>query len=320
MRKKTTGWLITAGILVVLGLALFAAAMAAHGWNFTGLNTAKYETCTHEISDSFNSISLYTNTADIIFVPSENGTCSVTCYEPEYARHDVSVQDGTLTVREVNTREWYDNINITSETPRITLSLPDAEYRGLFISESTGDIEIPKDFRFERMEISASTGDITNRASASDTIKITTSTGGIRVENVSAAALDLSVSTGRVVVADADCTGNVSIHVSTGEAYLTDVTCENIFSDGNTGEIDLRNVLAAGKISIERSTGDVEFDCCDAAELFIQTDTGDVTGTLRSDKVFSTTTDTGDVDVPKSISGGICEIITNTGDIRINNQ
>ena len=123
-----------------------------------------------------------------------------------------------------------------------------------------------------------------------------------------------------MVVADADCTGDVSIHVSTGEAYLTDVTCENIFSDGNTGEIDLRNVLAAGKISIERSTGDVDFDGCDAAELFIQTDTGDVEGSLRSDKVFVTTTDTGDVDVPKTTSGGICEIITDTGDIRMNIQ
>lgn len=320
MRKKTKGWLIAATVLVVLGLALFAAAMAASNWNFTGLNTAKYETSTHEISDSFDSISLYTDTADIIFVPSNDGTCSVTCYEPEYEKHTVSVQNGILTIREVDTGKWYNNINIASETPRIALYLPDAEYHGLFISESTGDIEIPKEFRFEGMDISVSTGDITNRASVLDTVKITASTGDIRVESVSAASLDLSVSTGHVTVSGTDCRDDVNIHVSTGKASLTDVTCTNLFSDGGTGDITLQNVLAAGKISIERSTGDVKFDGCDAAELFIQTDTGDVEGSLRSDKVFVTTTDTGDVSVPQTTSGGICEITTNTGDVRMNVQ
>ena len=55
----------------------------------------------------------------------------------------------------------------------------------------------------------------------------------------------------------------------------------------------------------------------DAGELHIRTDTGDVTGTLRTKKVFITETDTGKVEVPKSITGGECEITTDTGDIKI---
>ena len=69
--------------------------------------------------------------------------------------------------------------------------------------------------------------------------------------------------------------------------------------------------------SIERSTGDVRFTDCDAAEICVKTDTGDVTGSLLSDKVFITNTDTGSVNVPETISGGKCEIITDTGDIKI---
>ena len=61
----------------------------------------------------------------------------------------------------------------------------------------------------------------------------------------------------------------------------------------------------------------VVLDGCDAAEIFVKTDTGDVTGTLLSEKVFVTTTDTGKVEVPRSVSGGRCEITTDTGDIRI---
>lgn len=49
----------------------------------------------------------------------------------------------------------------------------------------------------------------------------------------------------------------------------------------------------------------------------MQTDTGDITGTLLTEKVFAAKADTGDVDVPKTATGGKCEIITNTGDIQI---
>ena len=70
-------------------------------------------------------------------------------------------------------------------------------------------------------------------------------------------------------------------------------------------------------MNIERDTGSVRFDGCDGDAIYVETDTGDVTGTLLTDKVFITKTDTGSVDVPKSINGGRCEISTDTGDIRI---
>ena len=61
----------------------------------------------------------------------------------------------------------------------------------------------------------------------------------------------------------------------------------------------------------------MEFNNCDAETIYVNTDTGSVTGTLLTDKVFIIETDTGSVDVPKSITGGRCEITTDTGNIRI---
>ena len=79
----------------------------------------------------------------------------------------------------------------------------------------------------------------------------------------------------------------------------------------------MENVIAAEKIAIDRDTGDIRFTDCDAAEIFVETDTGDVTGSLLSEKVFIAESDTGKVDVPKSATGGRCEIETDTGNIRI---
>lgn len=318
MRKATKIWLVTAASLVVLGLVVLSAVMAVNHWDFTELNTEKYETNTHEIGEAVHNISMKTDTADILFVPSEDGKCRVVCYEPQNAKHAVIVQGDTLTIHAVNEKEWYEQVGITTETPAITLYLPNAEYGNLFVEESTGDIEIPKDFRFANINITTSTGEVTNYASASEGIQVSTNTGYIRVENISADTLDLSVSTGSVTVAGAACEGDLRIKVSTGKTNLTDAVCRNVISRGSTGDIVLKNVIAAERFSIERSTGDVTLEQCDAAELFIETDTGDVTGSLLSDKVFFTETATGDVSVPKSTTGGTCEITTRTGDISIN--
>ena len=64
----------------------------------------------------------------------------------------------------------------------------------------------------------------------------------------------------------------------------------------------------------------MKFDGCDAGELLVHTDTGDVSGSLLSEKIFIVRTDTGKISVPASVSGGRCEITTDTGDIKINLQ
>lgn len=315
MEKKTKIWLLIATSLVLIGCILFAGVMSMLEWDFTKLSTTKYETNTYEVSDAFDGISIDTTTADIVFVLSDNGKCRVECHEEEKAKNSVTVEEGILNIKLVYERAGYFGLNIGS--PKITVYLPKTEYTSLLIDESTGDIEIPKDFSFNNVDISLSTGDVNFNASASEMIKIKTSTGDIRVENISAGTLDLSVSTGKVTVSSVTCEGDITVGVSTGKAYLTDIACKNVISSGSTGDISLDNVIAAKKFYIERSTGDVRFENSDATEIFVETGTGYVTGTLLTDKVFIIQTDTGNVDVPKNVDGGRCEIITNTGDIKI---
>ena len=317
MKKKTKVWLLTAVLLVVLGLILFAAGMTANNWNFLNLSTEKYETNAYEIREAFRNIAVETNTADILFAVSRDGKCKVVCYEAENEKHTASVQDGTLMICVVQQKQWRDYIGITMETPKITVYLPQTQYDSLIIKETTGDLEIPGEFRFESMDISTSTGDVKNYASTSGTIKIKTTTGAIYVENISAEFVDLLVSTGDVTAKYVTCNGDVQIGVSTGRVKLTDVKCKNMTSRGNTGDAFLENVIASEVVFIERSTGDVKMEGCDGAELWFKTDTGDVSGTLLSEKVFIVETDTGSTDVPQTTTGGKCEITTNTGDIRV---
>ena len=314
---RTKIWLITAACLVLVGCIIFAGVMWSLKWDFTKLSTVKYETNSYEIGEAFSGISIKTDTADITFALSNDGKCRVECFEEEKAKHLVAAQNNTLVIKATDNKAWYDYIGINFNSPKITVYLPKTEYASLRINQHTGTVKMPEAFKFSEVDILASTGDIDFCASAAGAIKIKTSTGDIGVKDVSAASLSLSVSTGGVTATDVDCSGDFTISVSTGKAKLTDVKCQSLASSGDTGDITLLNVIAAEKFTLKRSTGDVKLTACDAAELFIETDTGDVLGTLLSDKVFITKTDTGRIAVPNSVTGGRCEITTDTGDIKI---
>ena len=317
MGKTTKLWLIIAIGSIFIGTIILVGAMLLLKWDFMKFSTVNFQTNTYKIDNHFYNISLNADTEDISFIPSEDSGCKVVFFEKINLKHSVTVENGTLNIHKMDERKWYEHIGINFRSPKITIYLPAGEYGRLTIQTDTSDTKIAKDFKFESIDITQSTGDVINYASAVDSIQIKASTGRITTEDISAKTIDLSTSTGTITASGIVCEGNIATNVSTGRTNLTNITCKNLLSDGNTGDAVLKNVIAAEKFTIKRSTGDIQLDSCDAAEISITTDTGDVRGTLLSDKVFIAQTDTGRVDVPKTVSGGRCEISTDTGDIKI---
>ena len=136
MTKK---WIIIGVLLIVLGLFLFVGVAAVDGWDLSTLSVAQFETNTYEISDPFQNIHISTDTADIRFLPSEDGKTKVICHEATKAKHLTSLRDGTLSIEVSNTRKWYDYITIFNfDSPSITVYLPSGTYKDLIIQQSTG--------------------------------------------------------------------------------------------------------------------------------------------------------------------------------------
>ena len=317
MSKTVKIWLTAAAALVALGVILFAVSMIANGWDFNKLGTVTYTTNIYEVDGDFKNISIDVETTKIEFVPAGNGQCKIVCFEDEKVRHSASVQNGTLTIGTVDTRKWYEHFSISFDQPKMTVYLPENEYDSLSIETDTGDIAIPKDFSFDTLKIDGYTYDVDCLASVSQGIEIKLSTGDIRLKELATEQLKLTTDTGRIQVNTADVGANIRIETDTGRVELTDTSCNELYAESDTGSITLKNVIGAGSFTIESDTGDITFDRSDAAEIFAQTDTGDITGTLLSDKVFLTETSTGRISVPKTVTGGKCELKTSTGDIKI---
>jgi DUF4097 and DUF4098 domain-containing protein YvlB len=311
------GVIITASVLIVLGIALFAGALISSGSDLSiqkyVLGRAVFE---GEAAD-FSKIRIIADETDITVKPSEDGKATVVYGDAEKFHYNIKNSDGTLEIELEDTRSWAERISLFSKTRTMTVYLPKTHYDLLLIDSGTGDVSLSEQIKFGEITVTSSTGDIECGASSDGRIALSASTGDIDLINVRAKQISLSVSTGKVAVSDTVCEDELFVKVSTGKTVLSGVECKDFRSEGSTGKISLGNTAAENSIKIERGTGDITFDNCDAETITVTASTGDVKGTLRTGKIFNVKTSTGRIRVPESVSGGRCDITTTTGDIDI---
>ena len=141
--KKRTIWIIIALCCVIIGTIIFVSGMSKIDWDFKKLGSYNFETNAYEIVDEFNKIEINAKTANINFQLAEDGECKVVCYENKKEKHLTSVDNGVLKINYTNEKRWYDYLHILSNSPKITVYLPDLDNITLTIKVSTGDVKLP---------------------------------------------------------------------------------------------------------------------------------------------------------------------------------
>ena len=309
-------WIVVAVVLIITGAALCALSTVVLGFDPVNTSTVEYMENTYEVSGSFKNISIAVDTDDIEFQKSHDGKCSVICIEAEDIRHEAKINGNTLEIKQFNEGGW-NFIGINMQTPKMTVYLPENTYNDLDINVNTGDIIIPAGFTFEDLEIYGNTGDIMSECDVTGDTNAEITTGDISMIGIAGDKISVSVTTGDVLLERINCT-DAEVKSTTGDIQLGSVIVSgDLKTQTETGRTWLSSVLVSGKLTATGGTDDVEIDGCDAGELFIETNTGSITGSLLSEKVFVTETNTGTIDVPNTASGGKCELTTNTGSISI---
>ena len=218
-----------------------------------------------------------------------------------------------LETHEYEILENFKDIKITTDTADIQFILSEKPNsfivceeeknarHSVIVKENTLRIEVDDNKKwYEYLDINFCTPKITVylEKSVYGNISLETDTGNILLDNI--------IATGKLVT-ETD-TGNVNFEVC---------DASEVFIKTDTGNVLLDDVITTGKLAIETDTGNVSFEACDASEAFIKTDTGNVTGSFLTDKVVFAESDTGNIDIPKVIADEKCEIITDTGNIKI---
>lgn len=308
-------WLIIGLLLSFVGLLIFGIALCASGFNFKNLNGKRYDEYIYSIEENFDSIKIDSKEQNINIVYSDDNVNKVIFYDKEdYGSFNVT--EGTLYITNNYVKKWYENIFDFTES-KITVVLSKNEYKKLAISNSTGDIMLCKEIKFEEAEINLSTGDIKCLSNEIDNLTIVGSTGDVEIKELSSSMIKVKLTTGDIELSSVESKNSIDLYNSTGEIELNNVITTTLNIDGTTGDVDLNNLIALDRININRSTGDVEFEKIDASIINIKTKTGDIIGSVLSEKKFNVSSKTGKVSVPKSETGGEFEANASTGDIII---
>lgn len=304
-------------IPIVVGAALLTVGSVILAVGLT--QAAKEESKTNEyvLEQDFHNFDIDLSTSDFEIKLLEGTNKKVVVKETEKQYHEVKIENDTLVVKQVDTRKWHERLFSFNFGINITIYLPEANYSSFKMESSTGHVYIPHSCSFDDFDLKLSTGDVEIDCNVTNSMKIEASTGDMTLSNLDAKSVNLKASTGNVTLNKVNASEDITVDVSTGKVNMTDVKSKDMNVSTSTGRVVLNDVIVSNHIEIETGTGDVKLNDCDADTLKIKTDTGDVIGTLLTNKVFYVKTDTGKVEVPQSTTGGLCEIETDTGDIKL---
>lgn len=275
--KRTAIAILIAVLVVAIGGALVFAGLSAVHYDFMRLDRTEYATNTYSVG-TVHAIDIQGETADVELVAEGEADCKVVCFENDREKYAVDAVDGTLVIRPEAGKTRWSLFAFAFKSPKITVYLPAGQYELLKADLGTGDMTADKALSFDRLDVELGTGDLTLNGVQADKVAVRGGTGDIRISDMEAQNADLSLNTGRIVLVNLVCAGDLRAKSETGDIRLTDV---------------------------------------DGANLYLSTSTGDIEGSVRTEKVFSAHTSTGKVSVPATTAGGRCEAQTSTGDVRL---
>ncbi|MGN1004020.1 MAG: DUF4097 family beta strand repeat-containing protein [Oscillospiraceae bacterium] len=317
--KKIT--LLIALACVAAGAAISLGALAVIGFDVSRLNTMKFENNTYQVEESFSHIRIEGAECDVRLLPSRNGACTVVCSEGKNISHTVTVDGDTLKITRTDSRKWYERMGIYwGDEMSVTIYLPERVYGDLFIRSVSGDITVPVGFTFTQSEIVNTSGEIAYAAGTESSLTLKTTSGDLTVRDLTAGALEIRSTSGEVTIHSAVVSGDVVVETVSGEIELEGVNAQAMSIQSTSGDVELADTVAAGHIEIKTVSGEIELERSDAETLRIKSTSGDVSGSLLTEKRFTTHTTSGSVNVPNiaSPAAGTCEITTTSGNIRLN--
>ena len=304
MKKGFIFLIVFGAIILTAGSTMFGLAIAKGA--FTNNSLTKEVTKEHFPEESFSKIDIDVVTADITFKPAEDDKAKVVSVEKEKIHHTVKVSSDTLVIREEDERKFYEKWFGFIGRMKLTVYLPESTYSDLKIKVVTGDTLIEDAFNFDKQYIHSTTGDI-------------------KLSNITGNSADFHITTGGVTLNNYKVTGELNAHTTTGDFKFNDVTCAKAILDTTSGDFNLNSLIVNGDFNAERYNLDVSgtsseiiFKNCDAHNIKFKTVTGDIKGNLLTSKSFDAETTTGHsiVDNDRNATDK-CYARTTTGDIDI---
>lgn len=312
------------GALLLAACALFVTGMALEDWDFTALNTARYQTRTQTFT-GIEDIDISYPYADIA-VQTDEGAGEITLSYPVRVDRDgndlgytqLTAEGGLLRLTAEEKPAWNFGISIQVSAPQLVLTLPAQAFGDIAIGSDAGKIAV-EGVTCGNLLLSADLGDIEAKDVSCTQLTATASAGAVAVYGGECESAQLTADLGEVRAEDVQC-GTLTCTSQLGSARIERLQCEKLSVDVETGDIELEEA-AVQSIELSVELGDIDLRQVDAQELELAAEMGSIEGTLagaEEDYTIGVTANMGSSNIADRFGGTRTLVAaTEMGDITI---
>ena len=283
--------LLVGVLVVVLGFMLMMQTSPAE---------ADLHSYTYSVDELPNQIKIDEILGDVEICVVEGEEWRVECKDMEKLKHTVELVDGVLTVKQTDTRKWYDQLTLLSFSKLdwgVTVYLPAQAYDALDVHSTSGTIKVAQGYTFFNANLKNTSGSILCNSFVEGDLNVKNTSGSIYITGGVGGKLEARTVSGSITVKGATPT-RVTIKSTSGSIHLVDVVCQ-------------------GDCEIDNTSSSIELERCDAASFDLRTVSGGIRASILSGKVFDCHSTSGGVHVPANSEGGTFKARTTSGGIRV---
>lgn len=282
MKKSTKISLLVSLILVIAGAICIFISLWGVGFDMKKFSNMTFEKKVFEITESFDGLHINEENDDIELYLSDDKTCKIICHDSDEVYHEYNFNDdGQLMIFYRDNRDWYEKLFTLMENKKIQIYLPDKAYKALAVHTVNSNIDVPKDFTFEKTNIHTVNGKISLNCNVTEWVSAETTNGVILL-------------TGEM---------NGKIHADTVNGKITADNIKNVesadFSTTNAS-IDI-NADVVKKLDVHSTNGGIQFSVKTSDRIRIETVNGRITGTVPANKKCVARSTNGKISVPDRV-------------------
>ncbi len=327
MKKSVKNALIVSVTLILSGFLILFAVLWSLSFDFskldyTAYNNVEYKVNVYDVDYDFSDVYIDETSLDISFELTNEEKAYVRVMAQENISHQVYVENEKLVIKRADDNTMKNSmwgINISTQTPSLTVYLPQKNFENLTIISTSGDIFIyeNKNFSFKNCEITATSSDVDVLGCVTDSLAVNNTSGKIDVGFCPIKNVALSTNSGDVYLQKISDSEDISVKTTSGDTYISLVTCENLSVESNSGELECLNTQVAHLTEMHSTSGDITLEAFDSGELNLWSISGSIYGEFISNKNFITDSASGTINAPIGGTGGNCLVRTNSGDITL---
>ena len=310
-------------LIIALVCLIVGALLVGLGWVLlqkypTEMNTVKDSVYEYGMDEVPTQIQITTLESRVELCSIEGDEWKVACMDKENLYHTVELKDGVLTIKQIDTRAWYDRIGILNgfQNLSVIVYLPAQIYESLSIHAISGAIKVREGFTFSNASLQNTSGSINCAAFVTGTLNAKNTSGSIYVNGRVGGDLNVQNTSGSVHVIGG-VGGALNATCASGRIEIANATPTRANVKNTSGGIYLENVICQEACTITNVSGSIELVQCDAMSFDLKNTSGGIRASLLTAKTFDCHSTSGGIHVPKDGNGGTFRAKTVSGGIRI---